>query len=151
VLRDLELKFVLLVPPAAIVDNAAVTVASLDTKGWARLLVLVIIGATDIAVAAMKMTYSDTDGSYADIANGNFATGTMPNGVASVVPAAAGATGDNTIHAWWGPCRKRYYKAVLTGGDGAAGAFFCVLAVLSRPTESPNTMAERGFAQELAI
>jgi hypothetical protein len=150
-IRELEQKFVLLTPPGALVDNAALTVAALDTKGWARLLVLVILGATDIAVATMKMTYSDTDGSYTDISNGSFATGIMPDGVAAVVPAASGATGDNTIHAWWGPARKRYYKPSITGGDGTAGAYIMVLAILTRPKESPNSMADRGLAQELAI
>jgi hypothetical protein len=150
-IKSLEQKIVLVTPPGAIVDAASLTTGSIDTKGYDWLDVFVIIGATDIAMTALKIQYSDTDGSYGDVPNGNFATGLLPDGAAAALPAASGATGDNTVHAWHGPTRKRFYDVVATGGDGTAGAYIMVVAILSRPKESPNTTAERGLAQELHI
>lgn len=149
-LNNLRQKVMLLTPPAAIVDNAAVTTASLDTKGWDFADIFVIIGATDIAVATLKLRESDDDSAYSDVANGNFATGTLPDGVAATLPSA---TDDNKVFAFRADCRylKRYLDVSLTGGDGTAGAYFCVVAMLSRGKESPNTMAERGVSQELMV
>jgi hypothetical protein len=153
-INSMTQKMVLITSPGAIVDNASLTTTAIDTAGWDVLDVFVIIGATDIAMAALKLQTSDDDGNadaYADLANANFATGTMPNGVAAVLPAASGATGDNTIHhinvVLNG--KERYFDLVATGGDGSAGAYIMAFAILSRGKESPNTFAERGFAQEL--
>lgn len=146
-----QTKTVLLTPPGAIIDNAAVTIAALDTLDWEEFEINVAIGAIDIAVAAMNLTYSDIDGSYTNVTNGNFATGTQPDGSASALPAASGATGDNTLHRWSGKAEKRYYKPAITGGDGTAGAYFVVWAVLHRGRTAPNTTAERGLAQELRV
>lgn len=147
-IQTLTQKIVLVTPPGAIVDNASLATASIDTKGYDQLDVYVILGATDIAMAALKMTYSDTDSAYADITNGNFATGTLPTGTAASLPSA---TADNTVFAWHGTPKKRYYDVVATGGDGTAGAYIMVIAILSRAKESPNTTAERGLNQELFI
>jgi hypothetical protein len=147
----MDQKILLITPPGAIVDNTSLTTASVDAKGWDRLSFYIIIGATDIAMAALKVQTSDTDGSYGDLANGNFATGTMPDGTAAVLPAASGATGDNTIHAVHIDLKgkKRFFDLVATGGDGSAGAYFTVIAILSRGETAPSTAALRGLAQEL--
>jgi hypothetical protein len=145
-------KMVLITPPGAIVDNASLTTTSIDTKGWDMLDVYIVIGATDIAMAALKLQTSDTDGSYADLTGADFSSGTMTDGNASALPAASGATGDNTIHHinvnLTG--KKRYFDLVATGGDGSSGAYIMAFAILSRGKEAPNSMSERGFAQELA-
>ena len=147
-IQELAQKIVLLTPPAAIVDNAALTVAALDTKGWGFMSCYLILGATDIAVATCKMTYSDDNSSYSDVANGNFATGTLPSGSASAVPSA---TDDNKVFGWHGKPKKRYYKPAVTGGDGTAGAYLMIIAILSRPMEAPNSTSERGLDEELFI
>jgi hypothetical protein len=136
-------KVILATPPAAIVDNAAVTVTEVDTKGYRKLEWLICLGATDIAVAAAKATHSDTAGSgHADISGGDF----------SVSPATLpSATDDNKIFSINIDLKgkKRYHDLVLTGGDGAAGAFFAVLAILSQPEEGPDSVSERGYSQQL--
>lgn len=149
----MDCKFLLITPPAAIVDNASLTTASIDTKGWDWLTVLLIIGATDIAMAALKLQTSDTDGSYGDLTGAIFGTSALPDGTTSALPAASGATGDNTIHAIQVNLKgkKRFFDLVATGGDGSSGAYFCAIAILSRGETSPSTAALRGFAQELVV
>lgn len=144
-------KIVLITPPGAIIDDAALTTAAVDCKGYRQCDIYVIIGATDIALAALSVSQSDDDSSYAALTNANFATGLMPDGVAAVLPAASGATGDNTVHKVSIDLRgkKRYMDLQATGGNGSSGAYIMAFAILSRPEEMPNTMAERGLAQEL--
>ncbi|MGB0973235.1 MAG: hypothetical protein ACPGVG_20115, partial [Mycobacterium sp.] len=55
-------KFVMVTAPAAIVDNASLTTAEIDTVGYDYARVLVILGATDIAMTALTVTESDTSG-----------------------------------------------------------------------------------------
>jgi hypothetical protein len=150
--NQMEEKILLLTPPGALVDNASLATASVDAAGWDRLSFYIILGATDIAMAALKVQTADADTGYADLPNGDFSTGIMTDGNASILPAASGATGDNTIHAVHIDLRgkKRWFDLLATGGDGSVGAYFTVIAILSRPKISPSTMAGRGLAQELA-
>lgn len=139
-------KVVLVTPPAAIVDNAAFTTASVDTRGFRRCTFLVIFGAMDIAVAAFKLRESDDDGSadaYADVSGADFSVdGTLPS-----------ATKDNTIYAIRVDLRgrERYLDVSLTGGDGSAGTYCTVLAVLEQPEIMPSTAAGRGLEAELFV
>jgi hypothetical protein len=55
-------KVVSITPPAAIVDNAAVTTATIDTAGFDYLVINLYLGATDIAVAAAKVQEADAVG-----------------------------------------------------------------------------------------
>jgi hypothetical protein len=134
-------KFVSITPPAAIVDNAAFTTASIDTRGYKYMVVIAFFGAMDIAMAALKLQQSDTDGSYADVTGGDFSvSGTLPS-----------ATADNTAVAWFVDLKgkKRYFDVSATGGDGTAGTYLTVVALLFDAEETPNTVAERGLAQQL--
>ncbi len=143
-------KIVGITPPAAIVDNAAVTTASIDTKGWGYMTVYVYLGASDIAVSALKLQESDTDGSYADVTGLVFGTSTNIDGSTSAVPSS---TDDNKFFAFDVNLvgRKRYFDLVLTGGDGSSGAYFTAWAILSRPKDSPVTAAERGCDEILRV
>jgi hypothetical protein len=137
------LKFAGITPPAAIVDNAAVTTASIDTKGYKKALIVVYLGATDIAVSALKLRHSDDDSTYADVTGGDYSSdGTLPS-----------ASADNTAVAWHVNLqgKKRYLDVSLTGGDGTAGAYFTALAFLGDAEEMPNSATERGFGQELFV
>jgi hypothetical protein len=149
----MDQKVLLITPPGAIVDAASLTTTAIDTKGWDWLTVLVILGATDIAMTALKLQTSDTDGSYADLTGAVFGTSVMPDGSTSALPAASGATGDNTIHAIQVNLKgkKRFFDLVATGGDGTAGAYIMAIAILSRGETSPSTAAGRGLAQELVV
>lgn len=136
-------KFVSVTPPGAIVDNTSWTTASIDTKGWDYLDIYVYFGATDIAMAALKLQTSDTDGSYADITGGDFSvSGTLPS---------AGA--DNTCVAWHVNLtgKKRWFDVVATAGDGTTGTYATIFAILSRGEQAPATAAARGLGQELFL
>lgn len=144
-------KFVNLTPPAAIVDNASYTVAELDTKGWDYATILFILGATDIAMTALKVTESDTAGSgHADVTGLIAGTSTNIDGATSALPSA---TDDNKIVAFEIDLRKRkrYLDLTATAGDGTAGTFAACIAILSRGKESPVSMTERGCVQVLRV
>lgn len=137
-------KYINVTPPAAIVDNAAFTTASVDRKGWDEIAFIVSLGALDIALAAFKLRESDDDSSYSDVSGADFSVSplTLP-----------GATADNNLYAIFvnGVGRKRYLDLSLTGGDGAAGTYATVLAILSRAQEAPDTASERGLAQQAIV
>ena len=40
--------------------------------------------------------------------------------------------------------KKRYLDFEITGGDGAAGSYISVIAILSRGEEAPNTATKKG-------
>jgi hypothetical protein len=139
-----DVKHVNVTPPGAINDNATFATAEVDTIGFDYLKYVVILGATDIAVATMKLTESDVTASgHADITGGNMLTdGTAPS-----------ATSDNGIFTFYVNLkgRKRFIDLTFVGGDGAAGTYACVLAELSQGQTTPSTAALRGNAGELFV
>lgn len=143
-------KIVAITPPAAIIDNASATTASIDTKGFDWCDIYVHFGAMDIAAVAFKLQESDTDGSYADITGATFDGGTSVHGTTLALPSA---TADN---GFWRmrvnlKARKRFLDLVLTLGDGSSGTYVCAWAVLSRAGQSPNTLTESGLAADLMV
>lgn len=144
-------KIVVLTPPAAIVDNAAFPTATLDTLGWGYCTIYCVLGATDIAMAALKVQESDNSGmsGAADISGLVYGTSTLAD--SSTTSSLPSATADNTVFAFDIPLngRKRYLDVVATAGDGTAGTYMTVLALLSRGKEVPNSATERGLAAVL--
>lgn len=125
-------KYVTAIAPAAIIDNASATAAEIDCKGFGYLEVPIQLGATDIAVTALKLQEGDTSGgSFADITGATFSAGTNFDGVALALPSA---TDDNQVHCFQVDLigRKRFIKVVCTFGDGTAGGFVAATARLSR-------------------
>lgn len=143
-------KTFIITPPAAIVDNASFTTASIDTLGYDYLTVKVIIGATDIAFTALKLQTSDTDGSYGDLTGALYGTSTNTDGSTSTLPSA---TDDNKVFVFEVDLKgkKRYFDLVATIGDGAAGGYMCAIAELTRGTNQPTSATERGAAQILRV
>lgn len=138
-----------LTPPGAIVDDAAYTTTALDTAGWSHVDIYVGIGATDIAMAALKVQESDDSGmsSPADITGCVAATSTLPeSGATSVLPTA---DHDNTFHVFSIPTmgRKRYFDLVATAGDGTAGTYLTAFAVLSKGDYTTVNASDRGITQ----
>lgn len=133
-------KIALVTPPAAIVDNAAVTTGAIDTLGYDHLTIFLILGAIDIAPASSSIIHSDASNlaSPATIATGG-----------TDYDLATAADSDNETHIFEIDMRgkKRYVDFAITGGDGSAGAYFTVLAVLSKPQAAPVTAAQRGAEQ----
>lgn len=143
-------KYVLVTPPAAILDNTSATTNSIDTAGWDYLQVLCCVGATDIAAAALKLQTSDTDSSYADLTGAIFGTSTNIDGSTSAVPSA---TDDNKVFVIEVDLRgkKRYFDLVFTAGNGTAGTYFSAVAVLSKGEIAPITAAGRGADEILRV
>ena len=144
-------KLVSITPPAAIVDNASYTTSSIDTQGFDYMQVVVYLGATDIAMTALKLQESDTDGgSYADVTGLVFGTSSNIAGSTSTLPSA---TDDNKFFVFDVDLRgrKRYFDLVATAGDGTAGTFLTAFAILSRGKDQPVTAAERGASQILRV
>lgn len=143
-------KVVAITPPQVIVDNASWTTASIDTKGFDWCDVYVHLGALDIAMVALKLQHSNTDGSYGDITGADFSSGTLSDGSAAALPSA---TDDNGWFTFRVDLRnvKRFLDLVATGGDGTLGTYLVAFAILSRAAESPDTMAERGQTGEIIV
>lgn len=138
-------KYVNVTPPAAIVDNAAFTTAAVDTKGYDEVAFLVALGALDIALTAFKVQESDASGSgYADVSGADFSVSPL------TLPAA---TDDNKLYLVTVNMvgRKRYLDLSLTGGDGAAGTYACVIAMLGRGQQIPATASARGLGQQAFV
>jgi len=144
-------KLVNLTPPAAIVDDASLAVAELDTLGYDYCEFIVILGATDIALTALTLTESDSAGTgHGNITASIWGTADNHVGSTSTLPSA---TDDNGFFKYEINLtnRKRYIDATITVGDGTAGGFYTVIAILSRAKESPSTAAQAGCKEIIRI
>ena len=145
-------KFVSITPPAAIVDNASLTTASIDTKGYDYLEVFVYLGATDIALTALKLQTSDTDGSYADLSGAVYGTSTNVAGSTSSLPSA---TDDNKCYKFEVDLKasgvKRFIDLVATIGDGTSGGYATAWGLLSKAEVSPISASDRGHGDILRV
>lgn len=128
----------------AILDNASLTTAEIDTLGWNHISIYVRVGTTDIAMAALAVTESDTSGSgHANITGTVWGTAVDIDGTTTALPAA---TDDNKFEV----ChidlrgRKRYIDTTITAGNGTSGSWLFAFAILSEPTIGPNSSSEMG-------
>ena len=143
-MNKLDFKLVSITPPAAISDNATLSTTEIDTLGWSEMTVIVALGATDIAMAALSVTQSDTAGSgHAAITGLVWGTSTNIDGTTSALPSA---TDDNLFQVAQIDLKgkKRYIDVTATTGDGSAGSFVTILGILSRPQVSPTSASEAG-------
>lgn len=150
-IRQQTEKLVSITPPAAIYDNASPTTAEIDTLGYDYCTIYCYLGATDIAMTALKVTESDTAGSgHADVTGLVFGASTNTADSASTLPSA---TDDSKLFAFEIDLRgrKRYLDLTATAGDGTTGTYFCAWAVLSRAESQPKTAADRGCSQILRV
>lgn len=146
-----QYKVVSVTPPAAIVDDSAYTTAEIDTAGYDYCTVVAYLGATDIAMAALSVTESDTSGSGHAAVTG-LVYGTSEN-IAGSTSSLPSATDDNKFFSFEIDLRgrKRYLDVSATAGDGAAGTFCTIFAILWRGDEQKQTAAARGFADILRV
>jgi hypothetical protein len=134
-------KFVSAIKPAAILDNASATADVIDCRGFDFLTVIVQLGATDIAMTALKLeTSSASGGSYADLTGATFAGGSGLGGATLALPSA---TDDGQTCVFQVDMRGKnpFVKVVATFGDGSSGGFVAAVAVLSRAKFPPITSA----------
>lgn len=137
-------KYINVTPPAAIVDNASYTTAEIDTQGFDYLTLVVSLGATDIAMAALAVTESDASGSgHANVTGLVYGTSTDIEGNTSALPTALQ---DDGIFLFEIDLRgrKRYIDVTATAGDGTAGTFATILGILSRAEQRPFSITEKG-------
>jgi hypothetical protein len=139
-------KTVWITKPGAILDNTSPTTDTIDTKGFSKARIVVGLGATDIALTALKLRQSDDSGmsGAADVSGADF----------SVSPLALpGATDDNKLYAIHVDLRgkKRYLDMTITIGDGTAGGYIVSFVDLYGAAEHPNSATERGFAAEAIV
>lgn len=142
-----NVKVVNVTPPAAIKDNASFATTTIDTFGFSKVAIYFALGATDIAMTALKVQESDDSGmaSAADI------TGAVYG--ASGAPALPSATDDDKIFGFFIDLkgRKRYLDVVATAGDGAAGTFGACTAHLYNGLQTQDDATERGLAANLIV
>lgn len=140
-LSCLNEKVVAVTPPGAIVDDASWTTTEIDTLGYDYLTLYFQIGATDIAMAALTVTESDTAGSGHAAISDFTASGTTGDGRLPT------ATDDNKVFAYYIDlrARKRYIDVTATAGNGTSGTYLAIMAVLSRAKEGKLTSAEQGL------
>ena len=147
-----DCKFINVVPPAAIVNNGSFTTAEIDTAGYNYLTVVWQLGATDIAMTALKVTESDTAGSnHADVTGLVFGTSTLPAEDGGATSALPSATNDNGVFTFYINLegRKRYIDITATAGNGVSGTYASCLAILSNASGAVNTATLRGNTANL--
>lgn len=135
-------KYVAAVSPAAIIDNASATATAIDCKGSRYAEIIVVQGATDIAITALKLQECETSGgSYTDITGATFSAGLDTDGTALALPSA---TDDNQIAVFQVNLdkRMRYIKVVATFGDGSVGGFIAAVARLSQLSKVPDVSTD---------
>ena len=115
------------VPPGTRLDNAAATSTSIDLAdypGAKGVLWVYGLGATDVAPAVMKIQEADARASATSL--------TTPTDLHDVVT-KPGTGSDNGLFGVFVPldkARKRYQQAAFTAGNGTAGTFVSVLAIV---------------------
>lgn len=132
-------KYVACIPPAAILDDASATEIEIDTLDYDYAEIVVTLGATDIAMTALKIQETDTSGSgEADVSGATFDGGTDVDGGTLALPSA---TDDNQVCVFQLDLknRKRYLSLVATFGDGTSGGYVSAVARLSRAASFPTT------------
>ena len=135
-------KYVVAVSPTAIIDNNTATATAIDTKGARYAEIVVIQGATDIAMTALKLQECETSGgTYADITGATFNAGLDTDGTALALPSA---TDDNQIAVFQVNLdkRMRFIKVVATFGDGTSGGFVSAVARLSELSKVPDVSTD---------
>lgn len=147
-----DVNYVNVIPPVAIKDNTSWTTTQIDTKGYNYCTIVVTLGASDIAMAALKVQESDTDGSnFGDVTGLIYGTSTDAlSGSTSALPTASD---DNKIFVFEINLdgRKRYLDLVATAGNGTAGTYAAAIAILSRASNAPRTATERNVTGLLRL
>lgn len=147
-----SMKFINIIPPGVIVDDGSYTSTAVDTAGWDHCTFVVTLGASDIAMAALKVQEDEDSaiGSPTDVTGLVFGTSTNDAGATSALPSA---TDDNKIYI----CevdtkhRQRYLDVVATAGNGSTGTYLSAIAILSNGVSSPYTAAQSGLDERLSV
>lgn len=142
-----NVKVVNFCPPGAVVDAADFTTTAIDTAGFGKCAIFFSLGATDIAMGALKIQQSDDSGmsGAADI------TGAVYG--ASGAPALPSATDDNKVYAFHVSLqgKKRYLDLVATAGNGSVGTYGSGIAVLYNGTDFDPSNGDQNVGGALYV
>jgi hypothetical protein len=149
-------KKVIVASPVAIVDNASFTTNVIDTKGWDYCVIDCILGATDIALTALKVQEAEATSSATALTSGADVTGLVfgtSADIAGTTSTLPSATNDDKVFTFEVDCktRMRYLDVTATMGDGATGGFMAILATLYRGENPGTTASARGCQQILRV
>lgn len=134
-----QAKYVKAIPPAAILDNTSATASEIDCRGYDYCTIICQLGATDIAVTALKVqSATSSGGSFSDLSGATFDGGTGYGGATLALPSA---TDDDQTCVFLIDMRGKnpFLKLVATFGNGAVGGFIAASAVLTRGDVTPST------------
>lgn len=134
-------KYVAALKPGALLDAASATATVIDARNYDYLTVVVTLGATDIALTALKLQNSDASGgTYADITGATFDGGSGLGGATLALPSA---TDDGQVCVFHVDMRGKnpFVKVIATVGDGSVGGYVAASAILSRGKIAPSTSA----------
>jgi hypothetical protein len=128
----------------------------IDTQGWDYAEINVYIGATDIATVALKVQESDTKSNTTTLTSGADVTGLVygtSTNIAGSTSSLPSSTADNSCYRFEVDLRgrKRYLLPVITGGDGAAGTYYCCWCELSRGDVVTDSASGRGYGDILRV
>ena len=146
-----EVKVVAVINPVAIKDDTAWVTTEVDSLDFEHATFYVMLGASDTAVATLKLQESNTSGSgMTDITGAIFGTSTNTDGNASTLPSA---NDDDLIFAIDVDlkARERYLDLSAIAGNGSVGTFAAAWCVLSRGHATPVTATARGCSQILRV
>ncbi len=142
-------KIVKITPPGVVLDNTSATTNVVDTIGFGYAVVTVHLGATDIAMSALKLQHSDTKSSDTALTSGADITGTV-GGTDFTLPSA---TADDGFVRFFVDLKGlgRYLDLVATVGDGSVGTYFTAWCDLYEGNITPGTATARGLAAQVIV
>ena len=150
-----NVKFVNVIPPGVVVDNAAYTSTVVDTAGFDSVAFVVSTGFTDIALAALKVQESDAITDSVTLSSGSDVTGlvwgTSTNPDTGSTSSLPSATDDNKVFVAYVDtrARKRYLQLQATAGNGTTGTYLSAAAILGKAGNGPYNAATRGAGSNL--
>lgn len=134
-----------------VLDAATATSYIIDTAGIDYVNIDLVLGATDIALTALKVQESDVATNSTTLSSPSDVTGLVYGAVDA--PALPSATDDNKIYSFEinTQGRKRYLQLVVTAGNGAVGAAVCAKYTASKIGNQTLNAAGKGVAAVLNL
>lgn len=131
------------IPPTAIKDNAAfvsTVIDKADLHGADYLEFIVGLGATDVAMAVLRVMESDT------LTNATTLGGSPTLVKDSTTKPADDADGKVAVFGIdLRKSRQRYIQLQATAGDGSTGTYLSAIAIARRSIEASSDAAQRGL------
>lgn len=139
------------IDPAGIVDDASWSTNEIDTQGYDYATIVFHYGTSDVALAALSITESDTSASnHSNVTGLVVGTSDDIDGNTSTLP-AAGDDDSMVVFEIDLRARKRYLDMTATAGNGTSGTYASAICILSRANDVPVSVSDRGCNQILRV